>query len=229
MGLILSIETAISVCSVALHDQEGRLVGIAEIFQENVHAQKLMPLIESLLQQAGVLQGELAAIAVSSGPGSYTGLRIGVSTAKGLAYALGIPLIGVDTLDALARRAVPLVEAEDLVVPMIDARRMEVYCKVVSGVMEELSPLAPLIIDESSFDTYLSSGKLFFLGDANEKVRGIIRHENAVFVPLLNSAGTVGEIAAVRFREEQFDDVAYFEPNYLKEFRVLKSKKSLLL
>lgn len=229
MGLILSIETAISVCSVALHDQEGRLVGIAEIFQENVHAQKLMPLIESLLQQAGVLQGELAAIAVSSGPGSYTGLRIGVSTAKGLAYALGIPLIGVDTLDALARRAVQFMEDGDWVVPMIDARRMEVYCKVLGSQLEEVAPLAPVIVDEGSFSSYLSSGKLFFLGDANEKVKGVIKHENAVFIPLLNSAGTVGELAAEAFRKEQFEDVAYFEPNYLKEFRVLKSKKSLLL
>src|SRR5690606_24097154 len=207
MGLILSIETAISVCSVALHDQEGRLVGIAEIFQENVHAQKLMPLIESLLQQAGVLQGELAAIAVSSGPGSYTGLRIGVSTAKGLAYALGIPLIGVDTLDALARRAVHFMEDGDWVVPMIDARRMEVYCKMLGSQLEEVTPLAPVIVDEGSFSSYLSSGKLFFLGDANEKVKGVIKHGNAVFIPLLNSAGTVGELAAEAFRKEQFEDV----------------------
>ena len=229
MGLILSIETAISVCSVALHDKQGRLVAIAELFQENIHAQKLMPLIEALLQQSGVGRDELCAVAVSSGPGSYTGLRIGVSTAKGLAYALGIPLIGVDTLDALARRAIPFIEADDLVVPMIDARRMEVYCKVLSGEMEEVLPLAPLIIDEYSFENYLSSSKLFFLGDANEKVREVINHDRAVFVQALNSAGTVGEIAALRLQKGLFEDVAYFEPNYLKEFRVLKSKKTLLL
>lgn len=229
MGLILSIETAISVCSVALHDKAGRLVAIAELYQENVHAQKLMPLIEALLEQAGVGQDELCAVAVSSGPGSYTGLRIGVSTAKGLAYALDIPLIGVDTLDALAQRAITFMEADDLVVPMIDARRMEVYCKVLSAQMEELLPLAPLIINEDSFDSFLSSRKLLFVGDANKKVREVIKHDRAVFVPALNSASTVGEIAAVRFQKEQFEDVAYFEPNYLKEFRVLKSKKSLLL
>jgi tRNA threonylcarbamoyladenosine biosynthesis protein TsaB len=229
MGLILSIETAISVCSVALHEEEGRMVAIAELFQENVHAQKVMPLIDTLLQQAGVRKDELCAVAVSSGPGSYTGLRIGVSTAKGLAYALGIPLIGVDTLDALACRALPFMAAEDLVVPMVDARRMEVYCKVLSGEMEELLPLAPLIVDEYSFESYLSSRKLFFLGDANVKVREVIKHEHAVFVPLLNSAETVGKVAVERYRESRFEDVAYFEPNYLKEFRVLKSKKSLLL
>ena len=229
MGVILSIETATSVCSVALHDEGGLMVAIAELFQENVHAQKLMPLIEALLQQSGFGQEELCAVAVSSGPGSYTGLRIGVSTAKGLAYALGIPLIGVDTLNALARRAIRFAAPEDLVVPMIDARRMEVYCKILGGEMEEVLPLAPVIIDEYSFETYLSSRKLFFLGDANGKVREVIKHERAVFIPLLNSAETVGEMAVDKYRERQFEDVAYFEPNYLKEFRVLKSKKSLLL
>lgn len=229
MGLILSIETATSVCSVALHDECGKMVGLAELYQDNVHAQKLMPLIDALLQQVGVSRRELTAIAVSSGPGSYTGLRIGVSTAKGLAYALGIPLIGVDTLDALAKRTASFIAANDFIVPMIDARRMEVYCKVLDGQMEELIPLAPLIVDEGSFDPYLSFGKVFFIGDANEKVREVIKHDNAVFVPLLNSASTVGEIAVIKFQEQVFEDVAYFEPNYLKEFRVLKSKKSLLL
>lgn len=229
MELILSIETATSVCSVALHDELGKMIALAELSQANVHAQKLMPLIDTLLQQAGVLRRELAAVAVSSGPGSYTGLRIGVSTGKGIAYGLGIPLIGVDTLDALAKRTAPFIEAADFVVPMIDARRMEVYCKVLDGRMEELLPLAPVIVDEGSFGPYLSSGKLLFIGDANEKVREVIKHENAVFVPLLNSASTVGEIAAIKFQAKEFEDVAYFEPNYLKEFRVLKSKKSLLL
>lgn len=229
MGLILSIETATSVCSVALHSEQGKMISLTELFQENVHAQKLMPLIDSLLQQSGVSRRELSAVAVSSGPGSYTGLRIGVSTAKGMAYALGIPVVGVDTLDALGRRTSPFIKAADFVVPMIDARRMEVYCKVLDGRMAELLPLAPVIVDEASFDSYLSSGKVFFIGDANEKVREVVKHENAVFIPLLNSAGTVGEIAAIKFRERQFEDLAYFEPNYLKEFRVLKSKKSLLL
>lgn len=228
MGLILSIETATSVCSVALHEHSGALVGIIELFQDNVHGQKLMPVIEALLRQLGVDKDELDAVAVSKGPGSYTGLRIGVSTAKGLAYALDIPLIGVDTLDALARRALPFVRATDILVPMIDARRMEVYCKVLDSQMQELVGLAPLIVDDNSFDTYLMAGKVFFLGDANEKVGQVIHHKNAVFAPFFNSASTVGELAVLRYKMEQFEDVAYFEPNYLKEFRVLKSKKMLL-
>src|SRR5690606_31804669 len=228
MGLILSIETATSVCSVAVHNADGHTIGLAELFQENVHAQKLMPLVDALLQQSGVSRRKLSAVAVSSGPGSYTGLRSGVSTRKGMAYALGIPLIGVDTLDALGRRTSPFMKAADFVVPMIDARRMEVYSKVLDGRMTELLPLAPVIVDEASFDFYLSSGKVFFIGDANEKVREVVKHENAVFIPLMNSASTVGEIAAIKFQERQFEDLAYFEPNYLKEFRVLKSKKNLL-
>ena len=229
MGLILSIETATSVCSVALHDHRGALVGIIELFQDNVHGQKLMPVIESLLQQVGIEREGLDAIAVSMGPGSYTGLRIGVSTAKGMAYALEIPLLGVDTLDALARRSLPFVGVTDTVVPMMDARRMEVYCKILDGQMNELAALSPVIVDEASFDSYLMAGKVIFLGDANEKVREVINHENAVFIPFLNYARTVGESAAIKFKQKQFEDVAYFEPNYLKEFRVLKSKKALLI
>jgi tRNA threonylcarbamoyladenosine biosynthesis protein TsaB len=227
MGLILSIETATSVCSVAVH-QKGRLVGIMGLFQENVHGQKLMPLIEALFNQVGITVEELDAVAVSEGPGSYTGLRIGVSTAKGLAFATGIPLIAVDTLNALALRAKPFIASTDFVVPMIDARRMEVYCKVLDGEMNEMVPLSPKVIDEASFDTYLLSGKVFFLGDSNKKVREMIKNKNAVFVPYLNSAGSIGEIAAIKYENGQFEDLAYFEPNYLKEFRVLKSRKTLL-
>jgi len=229
MGFILSIETAISVCSIALHDEQGRLHAIAELHQDNIHAQKLMPMIEVLLEQSAVSRNQIRAVAVSGGPGSYTGLRIGVSTAKGLAYALEVPLIGVDTLDALAKRAVPFIAEADVVVPMIDVRRMEVYCKVLNAALDEIEPLAHLVVDEASFDAYLLKGKVFFLGDANEKVRNVIRHPNAVFVPLLNSSSTIGELAAVKFQAGRFEDVAYFEPNYLKEFRVLKSKKNLLL
>ncbi|MEX2592724.1 MAG: tRNA (adenosine(37)-N6)-threonylcarbamoyltransferase complex dimerization subunit type 1 TsaB [Anditalea sp.] len=227
MGLILSIETATSVCSVAVH-QSGILLGMVELYQENVHGQKLMPVIDALFKQVGITGEELDAVAVTGGPGSYTGLRIGASTAKGLAFAKDIPLIAVDTLDALALRAKPFVGLTDFIIPMMDARRMEVYCKVLDGEMRELVPLVPKIIDETSFDTYLLTGKVFFLGDSNKKVSDVVRHENAVFVPYKNSASSIGEIAALKFENGQFEDLAYFEPNYLKEFRVLKSKKSLL-
>jgi len=228
MGLILSIETAISVCSVALH-REGKLVGCLELHQDNVHAQKLMPAIKSLMDRSGIETAELEAIAVSAGPGSYTGLRIGVSTAKGLAYAHDLPLIAVDTLSALAYRASEAVEPEDFLIPVIDARRMEVYQKVLNGRMEEISPLEPLIIDEQSFSEYLQKGKVFFIGDAVFKIKSELRHENARFLSLLNSAISIGELAYEKFEKGDFVDLAYFEPNYLKEFRVITSKKNPLL
>ncbi|MBT0812287.1 tRNA (adenosine(37)-N6)-threonylcarbamoyltransferase complex dimerization subunit type 1 TsaB [Litoribacter ruber] len=228
MGLILSIETAISVCSVALH-REGKLLGLLELHQDNVHSQKLMPSIDSLMQRVGVATADLDAIAVSAGPGSYTGLRIGVSTAKGFAYAHNLPLIGVDTLDALALRVKDFMPAGSRAIPMMDARRMEVYCKTLNHGMEELTPLAPVVVDEDSFGEDLQNGPVLFIGDAVEKVANVIRHENARFIPLVNSAESVGQIAFGKFEKKDFVDLAYFEPNYLKEFRVIKSKKNPLL
>jgi len=228
MGLILSIETAISVCSVALH-RDGKLVGSLELHQDNVHAQKLMPVIKALLDQSGIGTGELEAIAISAGPGSYTGLRIGVSTAKGLAYAHDLPLIAVDTLEALAYRTKEIVEPDDYIIPLIDARRMEVYQKVLNGRMEEVSPLEPLIIDEQSFSKYLDKGKVYFLGDAVFKLQSELTHPNARFLSLINSALSIGALAYKKYEKKDFVDLAYFEPNYLKEFRVITSKKNPLL
>src|SRR5690606_24494568 len=164
----------------------------------------------------------------SGGPGSYTGLRVGVSAAKGLAYALDLPLIGVDTLDALARRVLPFVKDPDIIIPMIDARRMEVYCKVLNAQMDELVPLASKVINESSFESYFAEGNVYFVGDSNQKVMEVVKHSNAVFIPYLNSSVTIGELAEIKYNREQFEDLAYFEPNYLKELRVLKPKKALL-
>ncbi|MDN3669573.1 tRNA (adenosine(37)-N6)-threonylcarbamoyltransferase complex dimerization subunit type 1 TsaB [Echinicola jeungdonensis] len=228
MALILSIETAISVCAVAVH-QNGKLVGEIELHQENVHARKLMPSIKLLLDQAEIKPGTLDAVAVSQGPGSYTGLRIGVSTAKGLAFAHDIPLIGVDTLDALAWKTKGFVKKTDFVVPMIDARRMEVYCKVLNGAGEEIEPLSPKIVDKDGFGEYLDKSRVYFLGDAVAKVQEVVLHPNACYLPLVNSASSVGELAFRKYREGEFEDIAYFEPNYLKEFRVIKSKKNPLL
>ncbi|QDH79107.1 tRNA (adenosine(37)-N6)-threonylcarbamoyltransferase complex dimerization subunit type 1 TsaB [Echinicola soli] len=227
MSLILSIETAVSVCSVALHEEKG-LVGLLELHQENVHAQKLMPAIKSLLDRAGLESGDLSAVAVSEGPGSYTGLRIGVSTAKGISFAHQIPLIAVGTLDALAFQVVDMVEPGSFVVPMIDARRMEVYSKVFDYGMKEKEGLRPVIIDEDSYATYLEKGKVYFCGDGSRKITEVIDHPNVRFLNVSNSAKSVGDLATEKFIQKDFVDIAYFEPNYLKEFRVLKSKKNPL-
>lgn len=227
MSLILSIETAISVCSVAIHDG-GRLLGIVEVLGDNVHGSKLVPLIRELLVQTEVRKADLKAVAVSKGPGSYTGLRIGVSTAKGLGYALGIPLIGVDTLDAIARNYFSLCGEDDVIIPMLDARRMEVYAKVIGSDGRTLMDIQPVVVDKGSFESYLTRGKVLFVGDSNGKVSGVVRHPNAIFLSSLPSARFVGEIAHEHYVAGDFEEIAYFEPNYLKEFMVIKSTKNRL-
>ncbi len=229
MALILSIETATPVCSVALHEQ-GNLLAVSEIREPGAHAEKLMGLLEEVLAKAGKLLSDLEAIAVSEGPGSYTGLRIGVSTAKGLAFALDKPLIGINTLRAMAA-ACPL-EKGAQAVAVLDARRMEVYSQVFGEQLEEKTPIEALILEEGVFGNWLDQGKVFFIGDAVEKVRQVVDHPNAVFLseteyPL--SAKTMGQLAFEKFQEQGFEDLAYFVPNYLKEFKALQSTKNPLL
>ncbi len=228
MSKILSIETSIAICSVAIHEG-GRLVGLLELHQEAVHGSKLVPCIKSLMEHSGYAMGDLDAIAVAEGPGSYTGLRIGVSTAKGLAYAHDLALIGVNSLDALARQVMSEMDPGDFVIPMIDARRMEVYAKVLDHEGNSLVATRPEILDENAFREYLEQGAVYFVGNANEKARKCLESPRAVFRDYLNGARWVGEIAGEKFVRGELADIAYFEPNYLKEFMVLKSKKNPLL
>jgi tRNA threonylcarbamoyladenosine biosynthesis protein TsaB len=228
MALILSIETATKVCSVAVH-QKGILLGMNEIHLDNVHSQKIMGLISALLGQLNVEVEKLDAVAVSSGPGSYTGLRIGVSVAKGLAFALNIPLIDISSLDALASQVIPFCEKNSHIIPMIDARRMEVYAIVTDcdGVIVEKP--SPVVIEGNPFISYLETGLVYFLGDGAEKAKEVLSHQNARFLSILNSSKSLGKIAYQKFLDSKFQDLAYFEPNYLKEFRVLSSKKNPFL
>ncbi|WP_339903828.1 tRNA (adenosine(37)-N6)-threonylcarbamoyltransferase complex dimerization subunit type 1 TsaB [uncultured Cyclobacterium sp.] len=228
MSKILSIETSIAVCSVAVHE-DGELLALSELHQDNVHGSKLVPLIKSLLAEADYSPGSLDAIAVAQGPGSYTGLRIGVSTAKGLAFAHDLPLIGVDSLDGLAARLVGQVERGSFIVPMIDARRMEVYAKVLDEKGGTLVPLKPVILEKGVFDEFLDSGLVYFLGNANKKTEAFLNHANGRYVDMVNSASGLGKLAYRKFMNKDFVDIAYFEPNYLKDFMVLKSKKNPLL
>ncbi|NVJ87582.1 MAG: tRNA (adenosine(37)-N6)-threonylcarbamoyltransferase complex dimerization subunit type 1 TsaB [Algoriphagus sp.] len=224
MALILSLETSTDNCGVALH-QSGELLASRLVQEAGAHSKMLPELIDQVMIQSGHRMEDLDAVAVSEGPGSYTGLRIGVSTAKGLAFALGIPLIGINTLYALAKQAwneIPSI----LVISMLDARRMEVYREIFGTNGEVLDPSAPEILDENSFLPWLSKSKVYFVGNANQKAQEVITHPNAVFLDLLPNANTVGELAWEKFKQQKFEDVAYFTPNYLKEFRVLKSKKN---
>jgi tRNA threonylcarbamoyladenosine biosynthesis protein TsaB len=227
MAIILSIETATSVCSVAVHDS-GVLRSLCETNQKSAHAERLMVLIIDCLTDAGLQINQLDAIAVSEGPGSYTGLRIGVSTAKGLAYGLDKPLISINTLQALAC-AVSAKEGE-LIVPVLDARRMEVYREVFDWKLITVSKLDAENLEVGVFQNFLENGRVYFLGDAVEKVKSVVSGENATFRSDVSfSASHMGKLALEKFRKAEFADLAYFVPNYLKEFKALHAKKNPLL
>lgn len=187
------------------------------------HAEKLHPFIEEVIRQSGISYSNLDAVAVSKGPGSYTGLRIGVSAAKGLCYTLDIPLISVDTLQVLASA----VEADEnsLIVPLLDARRMEVYCAVFNSRFEQIRKTEAEIIDKNSFADFLKKGKTYFLGDGAKKCKEIITDKNAVFLnDHFPSAKNMVVFSTQKFKNSDFEDVAYFEPFYLKDFIAGKPK-----
>ncbi len=223
MSLILQIETATASCSVALA-KEGELLGIKEINARNIHAEVITLFIDELIGQAGIPYSKLDAIAVSCGPGSYTGLRIGISTAKGLCFALDKPLISVDTLEAMATGIQERVDfvpvAGMLLCPMIDARRMEVFTAVYDTNGAVIKPTAAEIIDEASFAGLLNDHQVLFFGDGAEKCRiPLEKSPNARFFSgFTNSAAHLTGEAFKRFCDKDFENVGYFEPYYLKDF-----------
>jgi tRNA threonylcarbamoyladenosine biosynthesis protein TsaB len=220
--MILQIETATTVCSVALA-KEGEIVAFKQIDLRNIHAEVITVFIDELMSSAGITYNDLDAIAVSCGPGSYTGLRIGVSTAKGLCYALEKPLIAIETLEAMAFGAISAaayINSDLLLCPMIDARRMEVYTAIFNTTGNRIQPTSAEVIDENSFYKLLQNNKVLFFGDGAEKCYAVLgHHPNAQFLPgFTNSATHLTKNAAEKFRLKNFEDVAYFEPFYLKDF-----------
>jgi tRNA threonylcarbamoyladenosine biosynthesis protein TsaB len=229
MARILSIETSTSICSVAIHEQ-GELLALAEIKEPGAHAEKLVSLVDAALKQANLRLVDLAAVAVSEGPGSYTGLRIGVSTAKGIAFALDIPLIGINTLQAMA--ASQSIAEGEYVVAVLDARRKEVYTQTFGDSLQQLSPIEAVVLEEGVFGSVLENGKVYFVGDGVEKVKEEVQHVNAQFVENWESslsAKNMGVLAFEKFARQEWEDLAYFVPNYLKEFKALQSTKNPLL
>ncbi|NLP58486.1 tRNA (adenosine(37)-N6)-threonylcarbamoyltransferase complex dimerization subunit type 1 TsaB [Lutibacter sp. B1] len=225
MAFILNIETATKNCSVSLA-KDGKTIALKELNDGAYsHAEKLHEFIKEVVLEAGVEMNEINAIAVSKGPGSYTGLRIGVSAAKGLCFALNIPLISVHTLVSLAKSEAI---TEGYLIPLIDARRMEVYCCVLSNKYEVIEDVKAKIIDKFSFNEYLDKKKVYFLGYGVDKCKEILKHENAVFVEgKFPSANEMSAISYEKYKKNEIEDVAYFEPFYLKDFVVTKSKKQL--
>ncbi|MBP6040204.1 MAG: tRNA (adenosine(37)-N6)-threonylcarbamoyltransferase complex dimerization subunit type 1 TsaB [Flavobacterium sp.] len=222
MNYILNIETATKNCSVSLA-KEGKTILCKEIAEEGYsHAERLHVFIEDLVQEAGIHFKDIQAIAVSQGPGSYTGLRIGVSAAKGLCYALNVPLIAVDTLQVLASQ----VQVEDgLIIPMIDARRMEVYSAIFDVKFEKIRETQAEVITENSFETI--SETVYFVGDCADKCKSVITKSNFIFLEEIKfpSATAMSILSFSKFQNKDFEDLAYFEPYYLKDFMITPSKK----
>lgn len=220
MALILQIETSTISCSVAL-SIDGETIAVQEISERNIHASSVTKYIEEVMKMSACKLADLDAIAVSKGPGSYTGLRIGVSTAKGLCFALDIPLIAIGTLKAMSsnKRINSGESSNTLYCPMIDARRMEVYCAIYDARLNVVLPVAANIIDENSFSAILQGHKIVFFGDGAQKCLNTVIHPNAVFITdFENSASDLSGEAYERFCSRQFEDIAYFEPYYLKDF-----------
>ena len=232
MPIILSIETSTNVCSVALSENEKLLFSEVE-YTANSHAALLTSLIERMMKQTELNMNVIDAVAVSSGPGSYTGLRIGVSTAKGICYALGKPLIAINSLRVLAQQAIiakceTLDYPDILLCPMIDARRMEVYSTLFDNELNQTEDIKAEIIDSSSYSSILEKRKIVFVGNGSGKCKDIIQHPNAVFqddvYPL---ASAMALSAYTAFTKKQFEDVAYFEPFYLKDFIATVAKNKV--
>tara|TARA_R110000850_G_scaffold199977_1_gene326118 strand:- start:10238 stop:10897 length:660 start_codon:yes stop_codon:yes gene_type:complete len=216
MALLLCLETSTTNCSVSLV-KDGITLSLREDNSKSYsHAERLHNFISDVLHEARVFKNELDAVAVSKGPGSYTGLRIGVSAAKGLCFALDLPLISVDTLHAFALQ---VNKDEGVIIPLLDARRMEVYTAAFDTAHTRLEETKALILDGSSFSNYLNNEKVFFLGNGNEKFQAVCKHPNAVFInDRLPSANEMGVLANEKYKKSDFENVAYFEPSYLKDF-----------
>ncbi len=251
MERIILIETSTALCSVALAEN-GEIASYKESSAPKAHASLTAVFIDEILKERGLTLADCDAVCVSMGPGSYTGLRVGVSTAKGLCFGSGKPLLAVGTLDTLVAQAAHLIPdssqnfipdysqhvipdlIRDLptdgfhhIIPMVDARRMEVYTAVFTPDGQQLTETAPVIVDESSFSEQLAEGPTLFIGDGAGKCADILKHPNAHFIQCCPQASAMLKPALKAFRSGRFEDVAYFEPFYLKEFVATVSRKKL--
>ena len=236
MALILNIETSTRVCSVCI-SKDGIVQSFRETNDEKTHAKLLTVFIDEIVKEQNLSFNDFDAIAVSKGPGSYTGLRIGVSTAKGLCYAKDLPLIAVNTLEAMANGVISKVKLNEvsidgfenaILVPMIDARRMEVYSAFFNSRGGSIREVKAEIIDENSYSEILAKQKMIFFGDGSEKITETIKHENAIFIENANpSSRSMVSLSEDAYIKEEFNDIAYFEPFYLKDFVATISKKNI--
>ena len=250
MARLILIETAASMLSTAIVE-DGRIICSLESEEPRSQAAMTAPFVKQMLDQAGLSARDCDAVCVSKGPGSYTGLRVGVSTAKGIAFGAGIPLIGIGTLDILVQQGITAAQtilapqgaregSFEYIVPLIDARRMEVYTAVYDGTGKRLTEVAPRIIDSQSFASEIGpSATVLFIGDAADKCREPLDREDSVissaveksprtrFLQTFPKASAMAPLATAAYEKKQFEDVAYFEPFYLKDFIATVSRKKL--
>ncbi|MUU79227.1 tRNA (adenosine(37)-N6)-threonylcarbamoyltransferase complex dimerization subunit type 1 TsaB [Winogradskyella endarachnes] len=223
MALVLNIETATTNCSVSLSKDGETLVLKEDNSLEYSHAETLHLFIDEVFKISNIKPSEIDAIAVSKGPGSYTGLRIGVSSAKGLCFALNKPLISISTLESLAHQ---VKHTDGLIIPMLDARRLEVYSAIYNSNLELHRDIKAEILSEDSYADLLETNKVYFIGNGVSKTETLINHHNAVFIEgKLPSANEMSLLAELKYKKSDTEDVAYFEPYYLKDFVALKKKK----
>lgn len=229
MARLILIETATALCSAAIADGD-RIISYRESNEDRAHASLTAVFIDEMLKETGLGIKDCDGVCVSMGPGSYTGLRVGVSTAKGLCFGAGIPLLAVGTLDILARQAADdklLPDGCRYIIPMIDARRMEVYSAIFDSQFRQLTETAPEIITQESFRSQREEGPVLFIGDGAGKCSEILASEGAHFAQCCPKASSMLAPAMEEYKEKRFKDVAYFEPFYLKEFVATVSKKKL--
>jgi len=231
--MIICLETATNLCSVALCDSAG-VISLKENNESKSHASMLTVFIEELLRDQGIRARDLEAVAVSKGPGSYTGLRIGVSVAKGIAYGASIPLIGIETTLSMfrgisqSRNFSGESDSNLLFCPMLDARRMEVYYAIYDSGGNKIKDISAEIVNEKTFIGIPESQKIIFFGDGALKCKEVINRENALFVDFVISASYMHKPVLQAFKDKHFEDVAYFEPFYLKDFITSKPRKNIL-
>ena len=217
MALLLNIDTSTKRAGVCLAE-DGRSLAMVENFEQKEHAAWLHVAVRQLMADTGFRMHDLQAVAVTAGPGSYTGLRVGMAAAKGFCYALGIPLITEDTLRVMAFAASEQLPEADLLCPMIDARRMEVFTALYSQDMTRLLPSIAMVIDENSFSDWLSDHKVSFFGEGSDKCKPIITAPGAHFVEVGYHVGFLGILSFLRYLQSEFTGLAYSEPAYTKEF-----------
>jgi len=227
MPIILNIETSTDICSVCI-SQDGRDLSIRETERSYSHSEVIAIFIDECIKEAGLTVKDLDAVAVSQGPGSYTALRIGAATAKGICFALSIPMIAVGTLDALKNSVIDKAGANDLIIPMIDARRKEVYRSIYDAKGNIIAPVEPIILDGETFKEYQGYDKIQFCGDGVAKSKDILSLENALYLEEECSARHMISLSEEKFAKKLFEDISYYEPFYYKGPNITVQKKNIL-